>query len=304
MAQWDGRGLPPVAQARIDRARADGVRTSLLSTDATVSLGSVGFDAVGEVMGCVVESVGWSGYGGCGWMGMGYGGGFGGMLGGYSTPPPVIGTRDSRFAAFRPYADAIRRGYGTALSRLLQEAAALGADGVVGIRLSVSMLDGAREFMAIGTAVRGRTATRPARPFTTDLSGSDVAKLLLAGWVPDCLLYAFDLAIRHDDWRTMGQASSWSNTEISGYTELITYVRHVVRTDIAEQAARLRSDGFISSAMTLRIFEVEPGENHRDHVAESLMVGTAIARYTRQAHPLTDSRTLVPLGGMIPTRRR
>jgi len=35
---WDGRGLPPVARARIERAAADGVRTSLLSTDGLAGL--------------------------------------------------------------------------------------------------------------------------------------------------------------------------------------------------------------------------------------------------------------------------
>ena len=61
MAQWDGRGLPPVARERLTRAREARVQTSLLTADASASLQSVGLDAVGEVMGCIVEHVGWSG---------------------------------------------------------------------------------------------------------------------------------------------------------------------------------------------------------------------------------------------------
>ena len=42
---WDGRGLPPVAQARIARAAADGVRTSLLPVAGAVGLQASGFEA-------------------------------------------------------------------------------------------------------------------------------------------------------------------------------------------------------------------------------------------------------------------
>ena len=311
MAAWDGRGLPPVAAARVARAQSSGVRTSLLSADGAASLSSVGLDPIGEVMGCVVESVGWQGYAGCG-MGT-YGMGFG-----FDVGSPVIGSQDSRWSAFRPYVDAIRRGYGTAMSRLLQEAIALGGDGVVGVRLSVGMLDGAREFMALGTAVRARSQIRPRAPFTTDLPGSDLAKLMQAGWVPAQLIVGFDLAIRHDDWRTRNQAGSWVNAEVTGYTELVEYTRHIVRTDVERQARRVGADGFISSAATLRIFEVEPSEGHRDHVAEALMVGTTIARFAGSGRldarfgrsspaavggPRTDSRTVLPLAPIIPTRK-
>lgn len=285
MSQWDGQGLPPVASARIARARASGVRTSLLSAPAAASLQSVGLDPVGEVMGCIVESVGWQGYAGCG-QSMGT---FGSIP--LFAPATVTGTRDSRWAAFRPYADAIRRGYATALDRLLQEATALGADGVVDIRLTVSNLDGAREFMALGTAVRARSSVRPAHPFTTNLPSSDVAKLLQGGWVPVGLTVGFEVAIRHDDWQTRTQAGSWSNTEVGGYTELAQHVRHLVRSDVRAQVGRHGADGFVASTIGLHIWEIEPAEQHRDHVAEALMIGTAIAQVRRPGVP---SRTFGP----------
>lgn len=303
MAQWDGRGLPPVAAARVERARSSGLWTSLLSTPAAGSLQTVGLDPVGEVMGCVVEQVGWQG-GGCG---AGYGFGF------VSAPSVVMGSRDGRWAGFGPYAEAVRRGYATALSRLLQEVRALGADGVVGVRLTLSMLDGAREFMALGTAVRARSSVRPATPFLTDLAGSEVAKLMQGGWVPAALLVAFEVAIRHDDWRTSGQASSWANVEVSGYTELTQYVRHTVRADIASQVARVGADGFVASRIGLRIFDVEPGEGHRDHVAEALMTGTALAQFgpgrRRGASPTlgppaTRTLSVLPLNSSTPVRER
>ncbi|MDT7796939.1 MAG: hypothetical protein QOI78_372, partial [Actinomycetota bacterium] len=36
MPDWDGRGLPPVAQARVDRFAASGLKTSLLSVPGAV----------------------------------------------------------------------------------------------------------------------------------------------------------------------------------------------------------------------------------------------------------------------------
>lgn len=296
MVEWDQRGLPPVAAERIARARASHVTTSLLSVPAAASLESVGFDAVGEVMGCVVEHIGWQGYAGCGAT-------FGGWGGFSLTPPTSIGTRQTQWAAFRPYADAVRRGYATAMSRLLLEATGLGADGVVGVRLTMSNLDGAREFLALGTAVRARSTIRPGTPFTTDLPGTDVAKLMQAGWVPARLVVSFDMAIRHDDWQTLGQAGSWSNVEVSGYTELTQHVRDLVRGDVHRQVHALGADGFVASSIGLRIHEVEPSENHRDHVAEALMTGTALAQFHQARGAPTRTLTVLPLGSITSSAR-
>ena len=51
VADWDGRGLPPVAAERVRRAAAGGAWTSLLSAPAAAGLEVAGFDPVGEVMG-------------------------------------------------------------------------------------------------------------------------------------------------------------------------------------------------------------------------------------------------------------
>ncbi|MFN2534921.1 MAG: hypothetical protein ABR528_06680 [Pseudonocardiaceae bacterium] len=69
MAEWDGRGLPPVAAERMARFARSGLRTSLLTVPGAVGAQSVGFDPVGEAMGCIVEHIGWSGFGGCGYIG-------------------------------------------------------------------------------------------------------------------------------------------------------------------------------------------------------------------------------------------
>ena len=212
VADWDGQGLPPIAAERARRAAAGGAWTSLLTAPAAAGLQVAGFEPVGEVMGSIVSQVGWTGYRGCGM----YGGGFAGWD---STTVAAAG----RLTGYGPYVDALNHGYQTAMSRMLEEAATIGADGVVGVGLKTDHLDSrAREFVALGTAVRARGSVRPRRPFSTHLPGQDVAKLVTAGWMPTDLVFGISVAIRHDDWRTQRQAS-WGagNVEVAGYTELV-----------------------------------------------------------------------------------
>lgn len=296
MTSWDGRGLPPVAAARVARFASSSLRTSLLSVPASVSLDAVGFQPVGDVLGCIVEQISWAGYGGCG-LGN-WGGGWGANTGwGDPRASTVQSSADSRFFGYGPYVQAVEHGYSTALRRMLDEAAALGADGIVGVRLTESHLDhNAREFVALGTAVRGSGSVRPHRPFTTDLAGPDVAKLLSGGWCPVELQVAIEVALRHDDWRTRNQAGMFfqGNVEVSGYTELVQQTRQLARNKLGRAIARSGAEGGVVSDMRLRIWEIEPSDNHRDHVAEATIVGTSIIAFDRHrtaasaaARPLT-----------------
>ena len=287
MTEWDGRGLPPAAAARMQRFQADGVRTSLLDVPGVTSVSGVGLLPVGEVMGCIVQHIGWQGFGGCGYYGPGAGWGLGTV---------TSGGTNARYAGYRPYVDALYRGYDTAIGRMVMEAQAMGADGVVGVRLSVEHLgQGNREFVALGTAVRGQGAVHPPRPFVTDLPGADVAKLLHAGWVPVAIAIGIAVAVRHDDYATLSQARAWGqNTEVSGYTELVQHVRADARHTFDRHASRAGADGAVVSHMDLHIWEQEPSEGHRDHVAESTVFGTAIARFSH-GPARTRALTVLPL---------
>jgi uncharacterized protein YbjQ (UPF0145 family) len=297
---WDGRGLPPVARARVERAAAGGVRTSLLSADGLAGLEVAGFDTVGEVLGTTVMQISWGGWGGCGWQ-PGWGGNSGTFLAGPRPGEPVSVTRPSGWSGYEPYAQAIRQGRDTALGRMRQEAAALGADGVVGVRLTEELMDGQKhEFMALGTAVRSRGRQRPERAFTTDLAAQDLAKLLGAGWVPAGIIYGLSIAIRHDDWRTNSSLSPFAgNIEVPGYTELISHVRATARNDFARQVAALGADAALMSGLQSRMWKLEAGENHTDHAASCIVTGNAIVQY-RTGHRSTtpSSLTILPLRSM------
>ncbi len=132
-----------------------------------------------------------------------------------------------------------RRGIGRS-SGLRTECAGLGGDGVVGVKLTVASFYGnGLEFMAIGTAVSGDGVTKhPKKPFTSDLSGQDFAKLMRAGWVPVDLVQGVGAVIRHDDWAARMQQGSWVNQEIVGSTALITAARAAARESLAKDAAK------------------------------------------------------------------
>lgn len=291
----------------MERGRAGGPPASLFGISGQAALEACGFSVVGEVMGCIVEHIGFTGYGGCGYGGGGYGSGFGGGRmggpGGYGGTgrigyqPSVRTSSGGGFAGFAPYVDALYHGYDTAVLRMLLECRDLRGDGVVGVRLVQSHLgQDNREFLAVGTAVRSHGKTRPANLFSTLLPAHDVAKLLHGGWMPAAISIGISLAIRHDDWVTLQQARTWAgNSEVSGYTDLVNHVRNDARQQFARRTAAYGADGAIMSGMGLDIWDIEPGEGHRDHVAISFVEGTAIARFHRGPAAPTSSLKILSL---------
>jgi uncharacterized protein YbjQ (UPF0145 family) len=282
MSEWDGRGLPPGAMARLRRARSSGVRSSLLAVQAQAGLDAVGLVPVGEVMGCFVEHIGWQGYAGCGWYG---GAGLGLAMAGYGPPVQTIVSGPGAAVAFSPYLDALNAGWEGAIGRMLAECSALGGDGVVGVRLQERHLDeGNREFSALGTAVRALGDLHASRPFATTLDGQDVAKLLHDHWVPAGVIVAIAMGVRHDDYQT-ARASFYGagNVEVSGYTDLVSKVRAQAREVLRQRCARLGADGAVlTTPMWMSIHELEVAEGHTDHAAEAGIVATALSHFGRR----------------------
>src|SRR3954468_1125136 len=110
-----------------------------------------------------------------------------------------------------------------AMVRMEEEADALGADGVVAVRLTLNVHAwGANviEFMAIGTAVKSdQPGYRGAdnRPFTSDLSGQDFWTLLEAGYRP--LGFVMGNCVYHVGLGPTGQPTE--NTELVGITQAL-----------------------------------------------------------------------------------
>ena len=138
----------------------------------------------------------------------------------------------------------------------------------------------------IGTAVRASGCPPLARPFASDLSGQDFAKLVMAGWVPAGIALGISVAGLHDDMLTTS-SGSWGtgNAEVPAYTDLMIQVRQDARSRLEQAVRGQGADGVVVSAMTLRVrsdaCRAHPGGT--DHFAEAVITGTAVARFTAGA---------------------
>jgi uncharacterized protein YbjQ (UPF0145 family) len=298
--------LPPVAQARLDEIKASGTWSSALTTDEFAAIKSAGFEPVGQVLGAAVYNIGYYSYG------YGYGCPSGMVFTSYNRMQPVWRpgfTALSSAGPQSPYGALVQTLYQArrkAIGRMSEECAGLGGHGVVGVRLTISRFPaGGLEFHAIGTAVRAPGAIQLRRPFTSDLSGQDFAKLIADGIVPVSLALGISIGSRHDDWMTRSQ-TRWAsgNTEVSGYTELVNMTRHDARVQLQKDVARVGGDGVVLQDMELRIGEQEcpASEGARDHIAEATIIGTAIARFAKsRRHSEAPSLAILSLD---PERRR
>jgi uncharacterized protein YbjQ (UPF0145 family) len=269
--QWD-TALPEVARARMTEIRQSKTWGSALSTQEFAAIESAGFDPVGQVLGTAVYHVGYAGRWGC------------------SGAWSYFGGTEVSSSAYAPFSQLVQTMYGArrlALSRAVAECQALGGDGIVGVKLRVGHFPaGGMEFTALGTAVRARSATHLANPFTSHVTGQEFGKLVHAGFIPTGLVLGISIATRHDDWRTYGQLR-WTagNQEVDGYTQLINHARHDARQQLERDARQHGGDGVVVDEMELRIREREcPSyENQRDHIAEAVFLGTSVARFDRSA---------------------
>ena len=108
---------------------------------------------------------------------------------------------------------------GLAVSRLQQEAAMMGAHGVIGVRLKQRRKGwgiGLVEFTAIGTAIRipGHAPTK--QPFTSDLSGQEFWQLHQAGYQPKGLVFGTCSYYVHSDRTTRNLINRSIWTQIFG----------------------------------------------------------------------------------------
>ena len=289
--------------------RRSGTWGSALTADEFTAIKSTGFEPVGQVLGACVYSIGYTGGYACpgSWGSWGYG-----------APARTTTQVSSRggYGSFGPLVKALYEARHKALDRMTAECEELGGHGVVGVRLTIGPFPaGGLEFKAIGTAVRApgfppvsdwaRRGNRARRPFTSDLSGQDFAKLIMKGWVPAGLALGISIGSRHDDWLTVGQTRWGSgNAEVIGYTELVNDARHDARQQLERDVTRLGGEGVVIATMELRVREREcPAmEGRRDHIVEATTIGTAITRFT-QAEQRHSGPTLAIMS-LDPQRRQ
>lgn len=289
--------LPPHAQERLAEIRSSGTWGSALTSEEFAAIRSVGFEAAGQVLGAAVYNLGFTGGYSCPGPWTGYGG--------YQTRTQVS-SRGYSYGSFAPLVKTMYEARRTAINRMVEECSVLGGHGVVGVQLTIgSFPSGGLEFKAIGTAIRAPGAMPLRRPFTSDLTGQDFAKLIRKGWVPAGLVLGISIGARHDDWATRAQ-TRWGagNAEVSGYTQLVNETRHDARQELAKDVKRLGAEGVVIADLGMRVSEREcpAAEGSRDHIVETTAIGTAITRFSRAAE--SRGQAALAIMSLDPQRRQ
>lgn len=164
-----------------------------------------------------------------------------------------------------------------AMSRMEAESDALGADGVVGVRLEVGRYEWGEnlaEFVAIGTAVRSSDGqshrTVEGKPFTSDLSGQDLFVLRSMGYAPvglvmgNCVYHVAHLGFRQ------ALKTAGTNMEMENYTQALYDARELAMERMQHEARKLKAEGIVG----VNIREASHGWG--SHVIEYFAVGTAV----------------------------
>ncbi|HTQ11712.1 MAG TPA: heavy metal-binding domain-containing protein, partial [Fimbriimonadaceae bacterium] len=164
----------------------------------------------------------------------------------------------------------------------LEEASLLGADGVVGVRLTRSRIEGHLiEFMAVGTAVRHPQSRKTAdgRPFLSSLSGQDVWSLEQGGFYPTGFGFGVCVYFQVPDWRGQNILWSWTNSEMTSLTQGFYIARETAMSRLSSEFEHTDSDGIVGAE--IEVF-AEPRTDDHDNliglVVHYTAYGTAISR--------------------------
>jgi uncharacterized protein YbjQ (UPF0145 family) len=160
-----------------------------------------------------------------------------------------------------------------------EEAAELGADGVVGVRLDVNYYEwgkDAAEFIAVGTAVKAEDGVsrlnKLGKPFTSDLSGQDFWTLLQTGYMPQGLVMG--TCVYHIAHRGIGQTlgTTGQNVELPNFTQALYEARELAMTRMQDEATQLGATGIVGVRLE------EKTHQWGSHTIEFLSLGTAVSK--------------------------
>ena len=187
-----------------------------------------------------------------------------------------------------------------AIGRLAARAQEIGATGVIGVRLDIRLISGAKhfvEFTAIGTAVSqdSNPAGRGASLFTSDLSGQDLYNLTRAGYLPVGLVVG--ACVYHVAHQGLGQFIAMRTTtqdiEMTQYTEALYEARELAMGRMQDEAHTLGAHGVVAMKVT------QQSHVWGSHIIEFLALGTAV-RLIAKEHVLANPKLVVALDGPEP----
>jgi uncharacterized protein YbjQ (UPF0145 family) len=189
-----------------------------------------------------------------------------------------------------------------AMTRMEAEAAELGADGIVGVRLDIEFKEFGNdlaEFLAVGTAVKADEAhtktpdgfswhNNKGQPFTSDLSGQDFWTLLASGYAP--LGMTMGTCVYHIAHQRFFQVAGniGQNKEIPQFTEALYDARELAMSRMQTEAEQLQAEGIVG----VQLLSLP----HRwgGHTTEFFAIGTAV-RPIREDHEIATPTLVLPL---------
>jgi uncharacterized protein YbjQ (UPF0145 family) len=245
--------LPVHAKERLADMRKRRLFTSDLSVSEFVLVREAGFDPVGMVMGVSI----------------------------YQIAPNIPSlSRDQPGCELVDTTKALYHARELAMNRMEEEADALGADGIVAVRLTLNVHawgTNVIEFLAIGTAVRSENpGFRGAenRPFTSDLSGQDFWTLLNAGYRP--LGFVMGNCVYYVGQPPQGQPNE--SQELTGTTQAFYDARELAMERMQAEAEGLGAAGIVGVLID------ENNHTWGPSVLEFSAVGTAVVPIREDHH--------------------
>lgn len=165
-----------------------------------------------------------------------------------------------------------------AMSRMQEEARDMGADGIVGVELTVKRLEWDKdilEFVAIGTGVVHASGHQgfkgpKGQPFTSDLSGQDFWTLLQAGYRPlEMVMGSCVYHVAHQGFlKTLGNVGR--NTELTNFSQALYDAREIAMERMQHEAIAAGAEGVVGVDLH------EGSHNWQPHIIEFFAVGTAV----------------------------
>lgn len=273
-------GLPRDAVDRLtEQAARQGTDKHFFTSDLSVNEFLVaresGYEALGLVMGSSVYHIGWQFMPGSSWW--------------YQS-----GELESLTVS---HSEARR----LAMNRMLQEASLLGADGVIGVRLTRKEMEGKlTEFVAIGTAVRHPENRKVGdQPFLSDLSGQELWTLEKAGFRPVGFAFGTCVYFQIPDWRGQSAMMSWSNMEMTSLTQGFYAAREIAMERLSEEFRGTDADGVVGVAIENY---AEPYTDDHERLIGLIIhytaFGTAICRMPTRVDAST--KIVMPLNDLKP----
>ncbi|MHB8592979.1 MAG: hypothetical protein ACYDB3_01415 [Acidimicrobiales bacterium] len=285
------------------RRLAGGAFTSGLSVPDFAACLQMGLEPVGYVQGFCVMQWGWYGTGSPYLRGADP---YGGTRGQYSESwrcPHGFVTNEHRSWGQNYEQSWVEsawdKGFGAAYSRMIDEAVATGAHGVIGVVDTTAGLGemGVLEFQIRGTAVKVAGGPPPpqGRPWTTYLAGQRLAKLVEAGYMPISIaatissvrVWAYCITEYLMEGSTYSWGAQMAGAEVEQVAKAHMAARHVARERVR---AQLHGDELHGAAMTVSERELSEG----DELIECTLRGNRVRRF-KDFDPMPPPRPAVRL---------